>query len=125
MIKTIFTSLKVFVLILLAFALLPQQALAATSGQFSWEIPNTREDGSSLPVDEIAGYTLYQDDEVLVYVVGGVSTSTTVEGIEYGNRCFTISTTDIYNQEGQRSEQECVDVFPAPPSASVFLSISF
>ena len=105
-------------------ALLLTSAAVAKPVSFTWDVPTEREDGSTLFTNEINGYTIYEDGEKLIYVSGGATTSATVDYDAYGQPCYSISTTDNWQQEGRQSAEVCVNVFPAPPSAPVFLDTS-
>lgn len=111
-----------------ALMLLVLLALAAAADaapvSFTWDVPTEREDGSTLFTNEISGYTIYEDGEMLVFVSGGATTSATVDYDAYGQPCYTISTTDNWQQEGRQSAEVCVNVFPAPPSSPIVLNPS-
>jgi hypothetical protein len=109
--------------LVLAF-MLPLTASASSVINFVWDIPTEREDGSPLPAIEISGYNLYEQGEKVAWIEGGDTTSVTYDYGGYGQPCFTISTTDFWNQEGSQSPETCVNVFPAPPSAPVYLNTS-
>lgn len=84
---------------------------------FVWETPTKRADGSTLLSNEIAGYTLYEDGVQIQWIAGGTTTSTSHDYGGYGQPCFSISTTDTWQQEGAQSTEVCVNVFPAPPGS--------
>ncbi len=91
---------------------------------FTWDVPIEREDGTTLFQNEISGYTLYENGEKVAWIAGGGTTDFIYDYGGYGQPCFTISTTDFWGQEGSQSPEVCVNVFPAPPAAPVFLDTS-
>lgn len=97
---------------------------ASSTIQFQWEVPTERQDGTSLLVNEISGYTLYENGNKVAWIGGGSTTDFSYDYGGYGQPCFTISTTDTWGQEGQQSPEVCVNVFPAPPGSPVFLDTS-
>lgn len=113
---------KITIVILLTFNV--TLASASSVINFVWDIPTEREDGSPLPTIEISGYNLYEQGEKVAWIEGGDTTSISYDYGGYGQPCFTISTTDFWNQEGSQSPETCVNVFPAPPSAPVYLDTS-
>ena len=110
------------ILTLIALMFLTSVAHAG-SVSFQWEVPSEREDGTTLLYTEISGYTLYEDGYQVAWISGGLTTEFTYEYDGYGQPCFSISTTDSWQQEGNRSEEVCVNVYPAPPSAPIFLEV--
>lgn len=92
--------------------------------QFTWDIPTQRTDGSTLFTNEIYGYTLYENGYEIKSIVGGSTIETTYLYDGYGQPCYTISTTDIWQQEGPQSPEVCINVFPAPPGSPVRLDTS-
>jgi hypothetical protein len=109
--------------LILLFGLVSGLAHADTIN-FTWEVPTERADGSTLFSNEIAGYTLYEDGVQVQWIAGGTTTSTFHDYAAYGQPCYTISTTDNWGQEGAQSPEVCLNVFPAPPGAPVFLDAS-
>lgn len=110
--------MKKFLLLLLPFS------LQAAEVNFTWDIPTERTDGSTLFSNEIYGYNLYEDGEKVQWIGGGTTTTATHLYDAYGQPCFTISTTDNWGQEGPQSPEVCLNVFPAPPGAPVYLDTS-
>lgn len=105
-------------LLLIALSVSGSFVSASSSNiEFVWEVPTEREDGTTLFENEISGYTLYENGEKVAWISGGGTTSLTYDYGGYGQPCFTISTTDNWQQEGAQSAEVCVNVFPAPPEA--------
>lgn len=102
----------------IALTLMSGSALAQGI-QFTWDVPTEREDGSTLFTNEIAGYTLYENNVAVKWIAGGASYEALYDYDGYGQPCFSISTTDVYQQEGAQSAEVCVNVFPAPPTSPV------
>ena len=119
--KEIITTLILLIVSLFILGFM-HKAHASDGIQFEWDIPTERVDGSTLLVNEISGYTLYEDGYEIAFIPNGTTTSYTYQYDGYGRPCFSISTTDSWGQEGGKSEEECVNVFPAPPKAPVRLN---
>jgi len=107
--------------LLTALVLSTSTAALALEKPLYWDIPNQREDGSELPIEQIENYTLYQDGNPIQFLEP-TQTSTVVSVEEAGNYCFTISTTDTDEVEGFKSPELCLDFFPAPPAAPALRS---
>lgn len=111
--------------LLLTFVLmLASMSAQAATVNFLWEPPEERVDGSTILPSEIAGYTIYENGVAIMWVSGGASSSATYEYDSYGQPCFSISTTDVYQQEGGQSPEVCINVFPAPPMAPTVIRFS-
>jgi Immunoglobulin I-set domain len=85
----------------------PQVALHDIA--LSWDIPLEREDGSSLPLYEINGYTIAYgvDSNELnstVRIVGGQQTVHTLTNLETGTYFFAIATVDSDGIQGRYSD---------------------
>lgn len=103
---------------LILFLLLACSVVAqARMINFTWDIPNEREDGTTLFTNEISGYTIYENGIKVMFVEGGATAEALYDYDAYGQPCFTISTTDAWQQEGSQSAEVCINVFPAPPEA--------
>lgn len=94
---------------------------------FNWDKPTERTNGATLFPSEIGSYTIYENYNGEVYEVlsvGGTYEEATYYFDGYGSPCYSISTTDSWGQEGSKSPEICINVFPAPPAAPA-LNVSF
>lgn len=95
-----------------------------TPTTFNWDIPTETIDGDPLDVSSIAGYQLYQDGSPVLYIEGGSTTTVGYDVVGFGNICFTISTIDVFEQEGPQSEPVCETYFPSFAKSPSGLSVS-
>jgi len=93
-------------LILLA-ALIPNIALGATTGIYTYEIPTFREDGAILNIEEITGYQMYMDGIEYGDIIPPSITSVTIDSFPNGRHCITSKTIDTDGQVSAFSTEVC------------------
>lgn len=100
-------------LLLLAFILLPQALLAASTVQLEWLPPTEREDGTPITDDDIQKYRVY------MFVNGALVDSADLSKTDSsaqqvitgtGEYCYSMSTVDTDGREGRESDVQCVTI---------------
>jgi len=86
-----------------------------SSIELNWDMPEKREDGSTLLPKDISGYTIIygtasNDLSSTIFVPGAFSLSHTVNDLEKGTYYFAISTNDSGDVQGHYSSQAIITV---------------
>ena len=102
--------------------LLPLSVYAADY-RLQWEIPTERTDGTPLPLSEIAKYSLFVDEQLVIDDITPDSTSVTIT-VQSGQRCFKMNTTDTEDRLSPFSDVTCKEIKGAP-NAPVIIIIDF
>lgn len=111
--------------IIMGLLLTASTLVAADKLAWIWDIPAEREDGSSLPIEEISGYVISygKTGEVPeeVFIEGAMTTETVID-VEAGTYVASIATVDSDGEQGNFSPaqaftaQELKKPKPAAPA---------
>ncbi len=114
--------LSLFVSMLGFLAAVVVAANYTTEGQSSgsevmlgWDTPTEKVDGSTLLENEISGYNIYEEG-ALAFQLERVN-EMLYDNEGFGRTCFSISTVDVWGQEGPQSEPYCHTFTPAAPGS--------
>jgi hypothetical protein len=82
----------------------PAPSVSSESVDLSWDIPNTKLDGSPISLSEIGGYRIYEgtnsSDVSLLIDISNDTTTYTITGLSVGTHYFYVTT---YDSEGHES----------------------
>lgn len=84
--------------------------------ELSWSLPFTREDGSALPAEQIAGFQIYyrlrhQNEHQVIAIDNPTATRHSLEGLPTGAYEFAITVLDIDGRESRKSAPVTADIF--------------
>ena len=101
-------------LMLIAYVLIPIPPAMADTAELSWTPPTARTDGTALAPDEIGGYILKMNGNVLRDDISGDAVAISVENLQPGEHCFEIATRDTEDREGPFSDAACRGIRAEP-----------